>query len=465
MRKLQKHTIFYMMNKLASLFLRNTFAGALSLLAINSAQADDLYTLFNKAKLYSPHLPLAYTQSEIAKQKTNQALASKDPKINFTAQEKKGFNKQPAHEETDYRSKNYAVQFSIPVYNKSQDEAIKTNKIGEKIALEQLQANYNELLQNIVEQYFKILNLNSKLNLIQQQQILVLEQKKMATANFNQGMVSITDLREAEAKLSTLQSQENSMRFEIAKEKSILAEFIGTDTISFVENKTSLEKLPPLSYTDQAHYNQLLLEKNNQIKLSELNLDVAKGEIKQSEAERYPVLNFSAKLTRNLDSQDSAFTSKQNGLDYLYGFELNIPMYNTETSYKIKEKRASLEKSRYELQLSTQKQKAQMLDAFYSTLSAINKANGMKDAEDSSQKAWIANKRAYEVGMRVNAEVLEAQAKYFENKQERLSAWYEAWQNYIKLKITTGILTEQQIIDIDHIFYSTSSQLSSRYDR
>ncbi len=106
-----------------------------------------------------------------------------------------------------------------------------------------------------------------------------------------------------------------------------------------------------------------------------------------------------------------------------------------------------------------------MLDAFYSTLSAINKANGMKDAEDSSQKAWIANKRAYEVGMRVNAEVLEAQAKYFENKQERLSAWYEAWQNYIKLKITTGILTEQQIIDIDHIFYSTSSQLSSRYDR
>ncbi len=45
----------------------------------------------------------------------------------------------------------------------------------------------------------------------------------MATANFNQGMVSITDLREAEAKLSTLQSQENSMRFEIAKEKKYIS--------------------------------------------------------------------------------------------------------------------------------------------------------------------------------------------------------------------------------------------------
>lgn len=454
-----------MMNKINSFLLQSTMSSIILLFLTPYAQADDLSTLFNKAKLYSPHLPLAYTQKEIAKQKENQALASKDPKINFAAQEKKGINRQSNHTETDYRVRNYAIQFSIPVYNKAQDETIATAQIGEKIALEQFQVTYNELLQNIVDQYFKILNLNSKLGLIQQQRVLVLEQKKMAAANFNQGMVSITDLKEAEAKLSTLQSQESSIRFEISKEKSILAEFIGTNEINFIENKISLEKVPLLSYADQSEYTRLLLTQNNQIKISELNLDVAKNELKQTQAEKYPVLNFSAKLSKNFDSQDSAFTSKQDGLDYLYGFELNIPMYNTENTYKAKEQRANLEKNKYELQLTTQKQKAQMLDAFYSTLSAISKTNGMKDAEDSSQKAWIANKRAYEVGMRVNAEVLEAQTKYFETKQERLSAWYEAWQNYIKLKITAGILTEQQILDIDQIFYTTSSKLSSHYDK
>lgn len=89
-------------------------------------------------------------------------------------------------------------------------------------------------------------------------------------------------------------------------------------------------------------------------------------------------------------------------------------------------------------------------------MAAISKVKGMEDTEQASQKAWLSNKRAYEVGMRVNAEVLEAQTKYFEAKQERISAWYEAWQNYIKLKITAGTMIDQDIMNIDEIFYSTS---------
>ncbi|MEN5172269.1 TolC family protein [Acinetobacter higginsii] len=455
MQKLQKHTIHYIMNKNRHFFTQSLLCAMATILFTQQACADNLFTLFQKAKLYSPHLPLAEAQKEIAKQKLNQARASKEAKINFSAQEKMGQNKRPGQSEIDYRVRNYAIQFSIPVYNKIQDETISTAKIGEEISLEQFQVSYNELLQNIVDQYFKILSLKSKLELIQQQKVLVLEQKQMAIANFNQGMVSITDLKEAEAKFSTLQSQEQSTNFEIYKELSILAEFIGTDDVAFTKNKIPVETLPPLSYGDQSLYNQFLLTNNHQIRISELNLKVSQNEIKQSKAEKYPVLNFSAKMSRNFDSQDSAFTNKQNGLDYLYGLELNIPMYNSENYFKIKEQKASLEKNKNELLLTTQKQKAQMLDNFYSSLSAIAKTKGMLDAESSSQKAWIANKRAYEVGMRVNAEVLEAQAKYFEARQERVSAWYEAWQNYLKLKITTGTLIEQEIFDLDQIFHPT----------
>ncbi|WP_171500413.1 TolC family protein, partial [Acinetobacter guillouiae] len=74
--------------------------------------------------------------------------------------------------------------------------------------------------------------------------------------------------------------------------------------------------------------------------------------------------------------------------------------------------------------------------------------------ELASEKACLSNKRAYEVGMRVNAEVLEAQSKYYESKQELLTAWYEAWQNYIKLRSILGLLTDNEIIDIDRNFYT-----------
>jgi len=412
--------------------------------------------LFNKAKQYSPHLPLAYAQQEVAKQKLNQSLASKEAKINFIAQEKMGQNEFTNRSQSNYRVRNYAIQLAVPIYNKTQDENISLAHLGQDVATLQYQVSYNELLQAVTEQYFKILNLTSRLQLIQQQKLLVLEQKNLANANFKQGMVSITDLKETEAKFSSLKSQEESVHFEIYKEQDILTELIGTTEFTVVQQHINIDQLPHLSNIDQVYYNQSMLAKNQQIKISELNLRISENEIKQAKAEKYPVLNFSAKLTQNFDSQETAFTRKQDGLDYLFGLELNIPLYNAENKYKIKEQYANTDKNKSELALTIQKQKAQLNIAFYNTLAAISKVKGMQDTEQASQKAWLSNKRAYEVGMRVNAEVLEAQTKYFEAKQERISAWYEAWQNYIKLKITAGTMIDQDIMNIDEIFYSTS---------
>lgn len=428
----------------------------LSLSHSTQVYADDLSELFNKAKKFSSHIPLANNQQEIAKQKINQTKSANEPKINFTAQEKRGISARDAGEKIDYRLRNYAVQMSFPIINNVIQEEISSAEISEKIALVQYQVTSNELLLIIVDQYFKILNLDSKYLLMQQQKKLVNEQKRMALANFNQGVVSITDLKEAEAKLVTLQSQEQSLSLDIMREKNILSQFIGSHDFDINQIKTTLEVLPILSTADQDFLSQLLLKNNKQIKISELNLETAKIELKQAKAARYPNLNFSAKLSRNFESQDTAFSNKQDGWDYLYGFELNIPMYNSETHFKIKEKQASLDKSKNELNLAIQKQQSQMLESFYTTLSSMSKASGMKEAESSLLVAWQSNKRAYEVGMRVNADVLEAQSKYFEIKQERISAWYEAWQNYIKCKIILGTFTDADLFNIDRIFYAKS---------
>ncbi|CAB1216216.1 TolC family protein [Acinetobacter bouvetii] len=444
------------MNKESFVFCIGIISSILSISCSNHVHADDLSTLFVKAKKFSPHLPLALSQQEIVKQKINQAKAANEPKINFTAQEKKGISARDAGKEIDYRLRNYAIQMSFPIINMSIQEEISSAQISEKVALVQYQATHDELLLNIVDQYFKILNLDSKYQLMQQQKKLIYEQKRMAAANFDQGMVSITDLKEAEAKLATLQSQEQSLYLEISREKNILSQFIGTGDFTIQQIQNSLAVLPILSISDQDFFSQLLLKNNKQIQISELNLEATKIELKQAKAARYPNLNFSAKLSRNFESQDTAFSNKQDGWDYLYGFELNVPMYNSETHFKIKEKQASLDKSKNELNLAIQKQQSQMLESFYTTLSSMSKANGMKEAESSLMVAWQSNKRAYEVGMRVNADVLEAQSKYFEIKQERISAWYEAWQNYIKCKIILGTFTDADLVNIDQIFYAQS---------
>lgn len=442
------------MTKFISVLRVITISSFIAIPPSNYAYADNLTMLFNKAKTFSPHLTIAKSQQEIAKQKINQAKSANEPKINFNAQEKKGISARNAGDEIDYRLRNYAIQMSFPVINQAIQEEISFAKISEKVASIQYVETYNELLLNIVDQYFKILNLDSQYQLMQQQKKLIYEQKRLASANFDQGMVSITDLKEAEAKLATLYSQEQSLNFNIAKEKNILSQFIGTYDFNINSVKTTLEVLPIISASDQDFFSEVLLKNNNQIKISELNLESTRSELKQVKANRYPNLNFSAKLSRNFESQDSAFSNKQDGWDYLYGFELSVPMYNSENHFKIKEKQASVDKSKNELSLTVQKQQNQMLEVFFNSLSSISKVTGMKDAETSLFIALQSNKRAYEVGMRVNADVLEAQSKYFEAKQERVNAWYEAWQNYIKCKIILGTFTDEDLLNIDQIFYT-----------
>lgn len=60
-----------------------------------------------------------------------------------------------------------------------------------------------------------------------------------------------------------------------------------------------------------------------------------------------------------------------------------------------------------------------------------------------------ANRRAYEVGMKVNAEVLESQSRWFEARRDLARSRYEAWLAWAKLQALAGALDEPALAEID----------------
>ena len=56
-----------------------------------------------------------------------------------------------------------------------------------------------------------------------------------------------------------------------------------------------------------------------------------------------------------------------------------------------------------------------------------------------------ANRRGYEVGMKVNAEVLESQTRLFEARRDLSKARYDAWIHYVKLTVAAGRASETEI--------------------
>ena len=121
------------MTKLISVLRVITISSFIAIPASNYAYADNLTMLFNKAKTFSPHLTLAKSQQEIAKQKINQAKSANEPKINFNAQEKKGVSARNAGDAIDYRLRNYAIQMSLPIINQAIQEEISSAKISDRL--------------------------------------------------------------------------------------------------------------------------------------------------------------------------------------------------------------------------------------------------------------------------------------------------------------------------------------------
>ena len=88
------------------------------------------------------------------------------------------------------------------------------------------------------------------------------------------------------------------------------------------------------------------------------------------------------------------------------------------------------------------------------SLSAVSQARGLASAVKSNEVALAANKRGYQVGMKINAEVLDAQQKLFEAQRDLSKARYDAWLNFIKLNAVTGRLDEMQVALLDAVLVS-----------
>jgi outer membrane protein len=98
--------------------------------------------------------------------------------------------------------------------------------------------------------------------------------------------------------------------------------------------------------------------------------------------------------------------------------------------------------------------------SFSATLSAVSQARGLTTAVKSQEVALRASQRGYEVGMKVNSEVLAAQSKLFEAQRDLSKARYDAWLAYMKLKGAAGQIAEADLSQLDALLVPLDKPLA-----
>jgi outer membrane protein len=279
----------------------------------------------------------------------------------------------------------------------------------------------------------------------------VSSQLEAAKKGFELGGKTIADTYEAQSRLDLLNAGELQARNAVQVSEDQLAKIIfeRPRTLAGLAATTTLP--PPLpnkldDWTTQAGQANLAVAR------AQLTAKIVEKQIAVAKSGHAPTLSLYAQTG---SISDRGIYGAQNGprsLDTTVGLQLLIPIYSGgEISSQVREQTSRLQQARYDLE-ATRRQAVQSTQQYFSGVtSGLAQIQALQAAEKSSLASLNANKTGYEIGVRINIDVLNAQQQLYETQRALSRTRYDTLMNSLRLKASSGILSETDIAAINQL--------------
>jgi outer membrane protein len=431
--------------------LATMVAGAL--LAMN-AHALDLIEALNAAQAYDSQFMSARAAREASAEKLPQGRSGLLPSANLSGSYSKiegngSFTIPSAFQRTlDYSSKGYQLQLKQPIFNLASIDLFSQGKLQTAIGDVQFEQAKMDLLLRVSQAYFDVLAAQDTINFIQAQKSAITEQLASAKRNFEVGTATITDTHEAQARYDLTSAQEIAATNDLEVKRNALAVVIG----NVPSNLNQLSSGIKLSTPEPANIDKWVENAatgNIGVVAQKLALDIAKLEISRNRAGHFPTFDAIASRSRTQGfSSDPLAVIESTSL----GVQLNIPLFSGfAVTSKVREAIALENKASADLDTAKRNASQAARTAYLGVQSGLSQVKALEAAEVSSNSALESNKLGYEVGVRINIDVLNAQQQLYSTRRDLAKARYDTLINSLKLKAATGSLTESDIAQINSL--------------
>lgn len=314
--------------------------------------------------------------------------------------------------------------------------------------------SYDELTNKVVGLFFDILATQTQLDLLKIQLTLVAEQQAQAQKSFDVGTVSITDVKEAEAKHDKVLAQQAALQWQYKAKQKELSTLTGGLTINPKDYRSSSKVLPDLDEESLTHYIDTIPNHNAQLQQAKLDYQISTLSDVKHKYQHYPRVQLVVDNYRNFEPMTQAGHNgyANNKWEWSVGLQMSFNLFSPDTSLAQNTKAKAEQNQRYNTMQALQERiTIELQQTLYQILASNANYQGLYAAEQSAKAALSANMLGYQVGMRINADVLEAQNKVYEVNNDKLTAWYDSWRNYVKLQQLAGTLDTNQLIQIDEL--------------
>lgn len=426
------------------------------------ASAQSLLDMYESARAYDAAYQAARNLYEANQTKAEQARAAILPTANLAGSAQRTFlNVFPdaggaaANIDRVFGSKSATVSASQPLYRPANVASYQQGVKQVELSDAQLQAAEQDLLIRVSQAYFDVLASQDSLTFVKAQKAAVAEQLAFAKRNFEVGTSTITDTREAQARFDLVTAQEIAAENDLRVKRIALDQLVGK-TETRPAALVPAVKLPELKAEEVDRWVTLSQEEHPSIKQARIALDVAQLETTKAEAGHKPTLDLVGQYgyTRNDNgtATSGASTVGSRIRQGTVGLNLNIPLFaGFATQGRIKETLALEDKARNDLEGAKRAVAQGTRTAYFGVVSGQGQVKALEAAEASSQSALDANKLGYQVGVRINIDVLNAQSQLYQTKRDLAKARYDVLVGGLKLRQANGTLRAEDLTVVNSL--------------
>jgi outer membrane protein len=442
--------------------IRSTAVAMTALVVAMPAQSADLLQVFRDAKAFDAGYASARAAFEAGREKLPQGRALILPAINATANTVQSNNhilfRQPSGGvpannpvTRNFNTSAWTLTLTQPVYRRQ--NSIQYEQAGYQVVQSEAQFGQatQDLIVRVAQAYFDVLAAENSLAFIRAQKTAITEQLAQARRNFEVGTATITDTNEAQARFDLAVSGEIASQNDLEIRKRILQQIVGT----FPESLTPLSSrfiLSPPQPNRMEDWVQAAQQESYAVRIQEAASEIAQREVERNRAGHLPTLDLVATYGNVLTGST---TTTGVGSDIRVGtlaLQFALPLYTGGVvDSRVRESIANLDKVRSDLENTRRQAALSARQSFLGVTNGMAQVRALEQAVTSSETALSSNKLGYEVGVRINIDVLNAQQQVYSTKRDLALARYNTIMNGLRLKAASGSLSEEDIETVNQL--------------
>jgi len=428
-----------------------------ALFLTGTAQAADLLGVYRDAVGYDAQFSAARSALDAGREKLPQGRAGLLPTVGLSANSNWNeieYQTRPSSGviPASYNSNGWSLTLSQPLFR--WQNWVSYNQAGLQVAQAEMQYGLakQDLVVRVAQAYFDVLLAQETLSTAQAQKVAISEQLASAKRNFEVGTATITDTHEAQARYDLTTAQEIAATNDLLVKRGALQILIGKDAGELKNLKPGVLIVRP--QPDAVGPWVASAEKDSlSVQLSQAGLEIAGREVERQRAGHYPTLDLVASRSRSSLGETLALGLVRSGSDTdstIIGVQLAIPLFSGGlTVSRDREAVALREKASADLDNARRQASLSARQAYLGVTSGLAQVKALEQGLVSSQSALEANKLGYEVGVRINIDVLNAQQQVYSTRRDLARARLDTLSAQLRLKAAVGALGESDIAAIN----------------